>query len=49
MDKHARIFITGHRGSVGSAITRRLQAGGHHQLPLRTRQTGSDGPELATC
>ncbi|HYN62078.1 MAG TPA: NAD-dependent epimerase/dehydratase family protein, partial [Rubrivivax sp.] len=36
MDKHARIFVTGHRGMVGSAIVRRLQAGGYDNLLLRT-------------
>ena len=33
----ARIFVAGHRGMVGSAITRALQAAGHEQLLLRTR------------
>jgi GDP-L-fucose synthase len=37
MDKHARIFVTGHRGMVGSAIVRRLQAGGYNNLLLRSR------------
>jgi GDP-L-fucose synthase len=38
MDKHARIFIAGHRGMVGSAIVRRLRAAGYDNLLLRTRQ-----------
>lgn len=36
MDPHARIYVAGHRGLVGSAIVRRLQADGHTQLLLRT-------------
>ena len=37
MNRDARIFMTGHRGMVGSAIVRRLQAAGYGQLILRTR------------
>ena len=36
MTPDARIYIAGHRGLVGSAIVRRLQAAGHTQLLLRT-------------
>ena len=37
MEKSARIFVAGHRGLVGSAIVRRLEALGYHDLLLRTR------------
>jgi GDP-L-fucose synthase len=33
----ARIFVAGHRGMVGSAITRALQGAGYRNLLLRTR------------
>ena len=36
MDRDARIYVAGHRGLVGSAIVRRLQAAGHNNLLLRT-------------
>jgi GDP-L-fucose synthase len=36
MDKKARIYVAGHRGLVGSAIVRRLQAEGYHNLIMRT-------------
>ena len=36
MELQARIYIAGHRGLVGSAILRRLQAAGHTHLLLRT-------------
>lgn len=37
MDKNAKIFVAGHRGMVGSAILRRLQAGGHTRVITRSR------------
>jgi GDP-L-fucose synthase len=35
MDKGARIFVAGHRGLVGSAIVRRLQAAGFDRIVTR--------------
>ncbi len=37
MHKDARIFVAGHRGLVGSAIVRRLQADGYPNLLLASR------------
>ncbi|MFC1858734.1 GDP-L-fucose synthase family protein [Thermodesulfobacteriota bacterium] len=36
MNKNAKIYIAGHRGLVGSAILRRLQAAGYSNLITRT-------------
>ena len=38
IEKLAKIYVAGHRGMVGSAIVRRLQAGGYTNLLTRTRQ-----------
>ena len=38
MDRQKRIYIAGHRGLVGSAIVRRLQADGYENLITRTHQ-----------
>jgi GDP-L-fucose synthase len=38
MEKHAKIYIAGHRGMVGSAIVRRLQKDGYSNLVTRTSQ-----------
>jgi GDP-L-fucose synthase len=38
MEKTSKIFIAGHRGLVGSAIVRALQAQGYQNLILKTRQ-----------
>lgn len=37
MHKDAKIFVTGHRGMVGSALVRRLEAGGYQRVVTRTR------------
>jgi GDP-L-fucose synthase len=36
MDRHARIYVAGHRGLVGSAIVRKLLSEGYDNLTLRT-------------
>ena len=36
MQKDSKIYVAGHRGLVGSAIVRKLQSEGHHNLLLRT-------------
>jgi GDP-L-fucose synthase len=36
MNKEAKIYVAGHRGMVGSAIVRKLEAEGYHHLVLRT-------------
>jgi GDP-L-fucose synthase len=36
MPLDARIYVAGHRGLVGSALTRRLEAGGYRNLVTRT-------------
>jgi GDP-L-fucose synthase len=38
MKKDAKIFVAGHRGMVGSAIVRHLQAQGYQNLVLRSSQ-----------
>jgi GDP-L-fucose synthase len=37
MDKHSKVLVAGHRGLVGSAIQRRLQAEGFPQILTRDR------------
>ena len=37
MDKQAKIYVAGHRGMVGSALVRRLAAGGYSNLVTRSR------------
>ena len=36
MDKEAKIYVAGHRGLVGSALMRRLHAGGYDNIVTRT-------------
>ncbi len=38
MNKEAKIYVAGHRGMVGSAIVRRLERAGYHNLIVRTSQ-----------
>jgi len=37
MNTHAKIFVAGHRGMVGSALVRRLESGGFDRVIVRTR------------
>lgn len=37
MDKHEKVYVAGHRGLIGSAIMRRLAAGGYGNVVVRTR------------
>jgi len=37
MDKHIKVFVAGHRGMAGSALVRRLEAGGYTNLLMRPR------------
>ena len=37
VDKTSKVFIAGHRGMVGSALVRRLEAGGYGNLLMRSR------------
>lgn len=37
MNQSAKIFVAGHRGMVGSAIVRQLQAAGHTRIVTRSR------------
>ncbi|WP_082744031.1 MULTISPECIES: GDP-L-fucose synthase [unclassified Burkholderia] len=39
VDKHAPIYVAGHRGMVGSAIVRRLDAGGYDNIVTRDRKS----------
>ncbi len=38
MDSHSRVYVAGHRGLVGSALVRKLEADGHRDLLLATRE-----------
>ncbi|MEY4428346.1 MAG: hypothetical protein RLZZ182_1035, partial [Pseudomonadota bacterium] len=38
ISKSSKIFVAGHRGMVGSALVRRLQAGGYAEVLTRGRQ-----------
>lgn len=38
MEKDAKIYVAGHRGMVGSAIIRSLEAQGYHNIIIRTHE-----------
>ncbi len=44
MDKHAKIYIAGHRGLVGSALMRRLSQATGSALPASPRPLAGEGP-----
>ena len=48
MERDARIYVAGHRGLVGSALVRRLQAAGHRTLLLRSHAELDLTDEAAT-
>lgn len=48
MDKHARIYVAGHRGLVGSALVRTLRTQGYDNLVLRTHAELDLGNQAAT-
>ena len=37
MNRHDKIYVAGHRGLAGSALVRRLEAGGYRRIVTRTR------------
>ena len=47
MNKSEKIFVAGHRGLVGSALIRRLEREGFHNLPKRDRSQLDLGDERA--
>ncbi|MDT7522961.1 GDP-L-fucose synthase [Rhodoferax sp. TBRC 17198] len=49
MDKNAKIYVAGHRGLVGSAIVRNLQAAGYTNLLLRTHAELDLTNQIATA
>jgi GDP-L-fucose synthase len=49
MDKSDKIFVAGHRGMVGSALIRRLEADGFTNLPKRDRSRLDLADELAVA
>ena len=38
MDKKSKIYLAGHRGLVGSALLRRLEAGGYKNIVTKTHE-----------
>ncbi|HEY8119596.1 MAG TPA: GDP-L-fucose synthase [Methylophilaceae bacterium] len=48
MDKNAKIYVAGHRGLVGSALIRQLQANGYNNLLTRTHAELNLNDALAT-
>lgn len=48
VSRESKIYVAGHRGMVGSALVRRLHAGGYQNLVLRTHAELDLGDQAAT-
>jgi len=49
LENSAKIYVAGHRGLVGSAIVRRLEADGYHNILTRTHKQLDLMEQMAVC